>query len=64
MDEHLTTRKTAKILGVNSSRVRQFIDSGNLEARKFGLEWVVSRDSVKRLLSWRLKIHENPTDLN
>ena len=52
---YLTTRQTARILGVNTARIRQLIDSGDLEANKFGHVWSIKRASVERLLAWRLK---------
>jgi len=44
----ITTKRAAKILGCNSSRVRQFILSGRLHAEKHGRDWLISKSAVLR----------------
>jgi len=44
----ITTKRAAEILGCNSSRVRQFILSGQLHAEKHGRDWLISKNAVLR----------------
>jgi excisionase family DNA binding protein len=43
----LTTAQAAARLGVNASRVRQLILSGQLKARKVGRDWLIDERSLK-----------------
>jgi len=49
MENLLTTQQASKILGVNPSRVRQFILEGRLPAIKFGRDWVISKDDLNKV---------------
>ena len=41
-----STRDTARILGVNESRVRQFILAGRLKAERIGGRWIVRDEDI------------------
>lgn len=43
----LNTTQVSKILGVNKSRVRQFIAAGRLPARKIGRDWLVKEEDLE-----------------
>jgi excisionase family DNA binding protein len=45
----LTTAQAAKILGVNDSRVRQFILAGRLPAQKFGRDWIIYEKDLSKV---------------
>jgi excisionase family DNA binding protein len=45
----LTTKQAAKALAVNDSRVRQLILSGRLPAQKFGRDWIIKENDLKRV---------------
>lgn len=47
--QFLTTKQAAKILGVNDSRMRQFILEGRLPARKFGWAWMIQEKDLDKL---------------
>lgn len=49
MENLLTTQQASKILGVNPSRVRQFILEGRLPAIKFGRDWIISKDDLDKV---------------
>jgi len=49
MENLLTTQQASKILGVNPSRVRQFILEGRLPAIKFGRDWIISKDDLNKV---------------
>lgn len=42
----LTTNQAAAQLGVSPQRVRQYIEAGRIQARKFGRDWIVDSASV------------------
>jgi excisionase family DNA binding protein len=44
----LTTGEAAGILGVSDKRIRQFITSGRIKARKTGRDWLVDVDDFER----------------
>jgi len=41
-----STKQTAQIMGVNESRVRQFILAGRLKAEKIGGRWIVRDEDI------------------
>ena len=45
---NLTVTAAAALLGVTPQRVRHMIKAGILQAEKFGRDWQVSSESVKR----------------
>lgn len=44
----LTTTEAAALLGVTPQRVRHMIQSGILEAEKWGRDWQIDGESVER----------------
>lgn len=42
----LTTKEAAQELGVNASRIRQLILSGQLPAKKHGRDWLIKREDL------------------
>jgi excisionase family DNA binding protein len=44
----ITTTEAASRLGVNQSRVRQLILSGQLPGKKYGRDWMVDEDDLSR----------------
>ena len=46
----LTTQQAAAELGVNDSRVRQLIRSGDLKAQQFGRAYLLESTEVKKLV--------------
>jgi len=46
----INTIKAAKILGVNSSRIRQMILKGLLPAKKVGRDWVIEEKDLKLVI--------------
>jgi len=49
MKDFLTTLEAAQILGVNRSRVLQFILNGRLPAQKFGWQWMIKKRDLEKL---------------
>ena len=47
--KRLTTRQAAAILGVNASRIRQLVLSGELPAEKFGRDLVILHSNLKKV---------------
>ena len=45
----INTKKAAELLGVNDSRVRQFILAGRLPAVKIGRDWIIKEKDLKKL---------------
>lgn len=43
----MTTTEAAAFLGVNNSRIRQFIGEGRLPAIRFGKSWALDRKDVE-----------------
>ena len=48
LEDWITTAEAAKILGLTARRVRQLIDEGVIEGRRFASVWMVRRASVER----------------
>ncbi len=44
----LTTAEVARALGLSLTRVRAMIEKGQLPARKFGRDWAVTPQDVRR----------------
>lgn len=44
----LTTSEAAKMLGISPRRVTALIESGQVKAERFGRQWMVDEDSVRR----------------
>ncbi len=44
----LTTDEVARVLGLSLTRVRAMIEKGQLPARKFGRDWAVTPQDVRR----------------
>lgn len=53
MEKLLTTQEASKLLGVNPSRVRQFILEGRLPAVKIGRDWIISKDDLAKVANRR-----------
>ncbi len=49
MKNYLTTLEAAHILGVNRSRVLQFILNGRLPATRFGWQWMIKKEHLEKL---------------
>jgi len=49
MDDLLTAQQAGKILGVNASRVRQFILEGRLPACKFANAWMIKARDLEKV---------------
>ena len=49
MKKFFTTLEAAQILGVNRSRVLQFISKGRLPAQRFGWQWMIKREHLEKL---------------
>jgi excisionase family DNA binding protein len=47
--DFFTTKHAAKILGVNDSRVRQFILAGRLPAQKVGRDWLILESDLEKV---------------
>lgn len=45
-NKKITTSEAAKILGVNSSRVRQFLADGRIPGEKLGKNWMLDLKKV------------------
>jgi hypothetical protein len=58
IDDWITTREAVEISGYHPDHLRRLIRAGDVEARKFGIVWQVSRQS---LLSY-LKDAQDSTD--
>jgi excisionase family DNA binding protein len=46
-DEWITTQEAAEIIGVTRNHVRHLIRHGELQAKRFGRAWMVSRKSAE-----------------
>lgn len=57
-DDWITTREAVELSGYHPDHLRRLIRAGDIEARKFGIVWQVSRQS---LLSY-LKDAQGSTD--
>ena len=53
LNQKLTCIEAAEILGVNKSRIRQLLLSGELEGEKFANAWAVDHKSLKKLIRQR-----------
>ncbi len=51
MNETLTTKEAAGVLGVSAARVRQLVLSGQLPAEKFGRDLVIKESDLKLVTS-------------
>ncbi len=49
MTKLLTAKQAGKILGVNASRIRQFILEGRLPATKFANAWMIKEQDLKKV---------------
>jgi excisionase family DNA binding protein len=62
MDEFMSTIEAAERLGITYERVTQLVKAGKLNAKKFGRDWMVSRQSVEeRLEKSKGKSKHDPT---
>ena len=60
MDDWLTTFEAATLSGYNPDYIRQLIRTKKLVARKWGLSWQVSRQSLESYLASAEKNGEKP----
>lgn len=51
MTEVITCEEAARLLGYTVQHVRRLVRDGKLQGVKLGRDWVLSRDSVDRLLA-------------
>lgn len=58
-DEWLTVNDAAKLSGYHPEHVRRLIRQGSVEAKKFSIVWMVSKDS---LLSYIRSQEKPPQD--
>ena len=49
MSKLLTAKQSGKILGVNASRIRQFILEGRLPAIKFANAWMIQEKDLEKV---------------
>jgi len=49
MTNFLTTSEAGQVLGVNRSRVLQFILNGRLPAQRFGWQWMIKKQDLEKL---------------
>jgi hypothetical protein len=45
-DEWLTVNEAAKISGYHPEHIRRLVRQGSVEAKKFSIVWMVSKDSL------------------
>ena len=45
-DDWITTKESAELSGYHPDHLRRLIRAGEIEARKFGIVWQVSRQSL------------------
>ena len=50
MDDVMTTREAAEILGLAPESVARLLRVGALKGERFGRDWMVYRESVERYL--------------
>jgi len=58
IEEWITTREAIELSGYHPDHLRRLIRAGDIEARKFGIVWQVSRQSLQQYL----KEAQNSTD--
>ena len=46
LDDLITTREAAELSGYNADHLRELIRDGKIEARKFGIVWQISKQSL------------------
>lgn len=46
LQEWITARQAGERLGISARRVKQLIESGDLEGRFIGVQWLVNPDSL------------------
>ena len=46
----LTTQEAAELAGYHPDHVRRLVRAGEIDARKWGHDWMVSKDSLFRYL--------------
>jgi len=49
-DDWLTVNEAVKLSGYNADHLRELIRDGKIEARKFSIVWMVSRESLSSYL--------------
>jgi len=50
VDDWLTVTQAAELSGYHPERIRELLRQGNIEGKKFGPLWVVSRSSLKNYI--------------
>ena len=50
IDDWITTREATELSGYHPDHLRRLIRAGNIKARKFGIVWQVSRQSLLEYL--------------
>ena len=55
----LTTAEVAKVLGISPITIRWHIAQGNITAKKFGRDWMISVKNMNKLASLSRKPREN-----
>ena len=61
-EEWLTTQDVAELSGYHPDHIRRLIRAREIEARKFGPVWQVSRQSLNEYLDPARKLHGQPGD--
>jgi len=51
--KYIGTKQASKILGVNQSRIRQLILSGEIKAVKIGKTWLINPRHIEKLRAIR-----------
>lgn len=49
MDDALTTKEAAEILGYNPNYLRELLRQGTIRARQFSGVWMIPREEVERI---------------
>lgn len=48
MQEYVTVKEAAEIIGVDESQVRRYIYAGRLKAIDLGKQWLLDREQVRK----------------
>ena len=60
-DEWITTTEAAKISGYHIEHVRRLLREGQINARKWGKEWMVDKNSLREYLEKEKKTGPKPS---
>jgi hypothetical protein len=63
MDEWIDVNESAKITGYHPEHIRRLIREGKIQAKKFNIIWMVSKNSCLAYLDLHIKRDNNPSEL-